>query len=292
MTELKYVTERLVFTKSTDGWSMEGVIFEPKRMRPKPPLVIWVHGIHLKFCEPEYVEIGRLVASQGMSFLSVNTRGHDFGVWLRGDEGMKLAGAGWELMHECVHDLNGWLSFAQQHGYSRIVLAGHGFGGSKIAYYMSEHLEQRIGGIVLASCASIIRDTMTDELHDKAQSMVKSGQGLDLLPWGSRPGVMPSTVSAQVQVARARVRKDLYGNSDSPPALTSIKVPVFAWFGALEQNSERDVEGFLRSTAQNLTGSSSVETALLPNATYLYTGAEIEVATALSAWVSRVFVTQ
>ncbi|MFT0858902.1 alpha/beta hydrolase [Ancylobacter sp. G4_0304] len=280
-------TERLVFTESTDGYTLAGALFEPAGRKKASTLVIWVHGIHLRFCEPEYVEIGRQVASQKVAFLSMNTRGQDFGVWMRGRSEAKLAGSGWELMHECTADLDGWLRFAASEGYANLVLAGHGFGGSKIIYHLSERHEPAVRGVVLVSCASIVRDMVKPEFHARAEAMVAEGHGMDLLPWGTRPGVVSSTVSAQVLVARERLHRDLYGDGQRPPALTKIRVPVLAWFGEDEVKLGRDVNGLLESMAQNLTSSPLVSTKVLPGTTYLCTGSEEMIAREVLEWVGR-----
>lgn len=281
------VKERLVFADTEDGFTHAGVLFEPAGRRAAT-LVVWLHGIHLQFCEPEYVAIGRAVAGKRTAFLSANTRGHDFGAWMRGRSGLKLAGSGWELLHECTADLEAWLRFAAGEGYDSLVLAGHGFGGSKIVYHLSEHHEPAVRGIILASCASIVRDPVLPELSARAEAMVQEGRGMDLLPWGTRPGVMTSTVSAQVHVARARLHHDLYGDSDQPPALTRIRVPTLAWFGEQEVTPGREVDRFLKTTAQNLTASPLVEIKLLPATSYLYTGSEAVVAREILQWVGRI----
>jgi pimeloyl-ACP methyl ester carboxylesterase len=280
--------ERLVFTDSSDGFSLAGVLFEPDKRLAATTLVVWVHGIHLQFCEPEYVAIGRAIASREIAFLSVNTRGHNFGAWLRGRSEPKLAGSGWELLHECTADLEGWLQFAAAEGYTNLILAGHGFGGSKIVYYLAERHEPAVCGVILASCASIVRDTLRRELDGQAQVMVSEGRGMDLLPWGTRPGVMWSTVSAQVHVARERLRDDLYGHGQQPPALTKIRVPVMAWFGEREIAPGRDVNRFLETIAHNLTASPHVDVKLLPSASYLYTGSELLVAKEILQWAGRI----
>lgn len=281
------VTERLVFAESSDGFNLAGALFQPARRKGATALVIWIHGIHLRFCEPEYVAIGRLVAAQKVAFLSVNTRGQDFGVWMRGKAESKLAGSGWELLHECSADIEGWLRFAAAEGYANLILAGHGFGGSKIVYHLSEHHEPAVRGVILASSASIVRDLVNPQFHALAEAMVAEGRGMDLLPWGTRPGVVSSTVSAQVLVARERLHRDLYGDGQRPPALTKIRVPVLAWYGELETLLGRDTGRLLQSTAQNLTASPLVDTRVLPDTTYLYTGREALIAKEILEWVGR-----
>ena len=118
--------------------------------------------------------------------------------------------------------------------------------------------------------------------------MLADGRGQDLMPWGTRPGSLQSTVSAQVYLSRARVHRDLYGFGDVPPALARVTCPVLAWFGDRETKEGRDPETFLATMRRNATQAAFVETRLLRGANYLYTGSQALVARELVRWVGRV----
>jgi hypothetical protein len=204
------------------------------------------------------VRIGRLAADRGLDFISAETRGRGFGTWLRGPAGTRLAGSAWELLTEAPSDVGAWI-------------ASRGSDG--------------IDGVVLASSGSLVRDNLDPTLADAAARAVAEGRGLDLMPFGSRSGLGPNTVSAQVYAMRARVQHELYGAADKPPALARVDVPILAWFGDSEQSAERDVRGFLDTIRRNAVLSPRVETAMLGGASYLYTGAEAVVADTLATWV-------
>jgi pimeloyl-ACP methyl ester carboxylesterase len=278
--------ERIVHALSEDGFHLAGLLFTPAT--PGDTLVLWVHGLHQGFAAPEYCAIARAVAAGGTSVLSVETRGHDFGVWLRGPGGTRLAGTGWELFSECLADLGGWITQAQALGYTRLVLAGHGYGGAKVVFHMAERAERVVCGIVIASSGSLVRDPLDAERVAEAEAMVADGRALDLMPWGTRPGSLHSTVSAQVYLSRARVHRDLYGFGELPPALARVGCPVLAWFGEREANERRDPQAFLDTMRRNAARAPWVETRVLKGASYLYTGAEAVVARELLRFVARV----
>lgn len=277
--------ETLLHATSEDGYQFAGWLCEPGAADAKPPLVIWVHGLHLSFANPEYCAIGRAAAAKGVAFLSVQTKGHDFGTWVRGPGGTKLVGSGWEIFTECLADLGGWLAAARALGFERIVLAGHGYGAAKVVFFQAERQDRGVRGVVVASSGSLVRDVIDATQLATAERMVAEGRGQDLMPWGTRRGSLQSSVSAQVYVSRARVHRDLYGYGDVPPALSRVQCPVLAWFGDREQRADRDVNVFLDTMRRNATRAPQVQTRLLRDTNYLYQGAEATVARELVRWV-------
>lgn len=279
-------SESVVHADSEDGFQLAGLLCTPRDRGQA--LVIWVHGLHLGFASAEYCAIGRDVAQRGLAFLSAETRGHDFGVWLRGRGGTRLAGSAWEIFSECLADIGGWLAAARAWGYHDVVLAGHGYGAAKVVFHMAERREPDVRGIVIASSGSLVRDPLDPDRLAQAEAMLADGRGQDLMPWGTRPGSLQSTVSAQVYLSRARVHRDLYGFGDVPPALARVTCPVLAWFGDRETKEGRDPETFLATMRRNATQAAFVETRLLRGANYLYTGSQALVARELVRWVGRV----
>jgi pimeloyl-ACP methyl ester carboxylesterase len=275
--------EKVLHVQSEDGYLLAGLSVTPADWR-RGTLIIWLHGLNLGFCEPEYVRIGRLVAERGAAFISAETRGHGFGSWLRGPAGTKLAGSAWEMLAEAPADINAWLGHARETSAQRVLFAGHGWGAAKIVYHIAERGSAGIDAVVIASSGSLVRDNTDPGQIDLAETLVREGRGLDLLPWGTRKGVAPATVSAQVYAARARVQRELYGRGDIRPALSRVDVPVLAWFGDREATQDRDVTAFLDTIRRNATAAPQVETRILRGTSYLYTGAEQVVAATLAGW--------
>jgi hypothetical protein len=107
------------------------------------------------------------------------------------------------------------------------------------------------------------------------------------MPFGTLRGSMQATVSAAAYVNRVQVHRDVHGSARVAPALTQVTCPLLAFFGALEQTPERDVDGFLQSITRNATASPLVERALIPGAGYFFAGAEAAVADRIEQFLAR-----
>jgi hypothetical protein len=246
-------------------------------------VVVWFHGVHRRFSLPEYVAIGRALAARGFQFISANTRGHDFGTWLRTDHGAMLAGSAWEAFSESPLDVSAWFDFAARHG-DRLMPVGHGQGGAKLVYYQSERQDPRVIGMTIASSGSLFRDKINEDLGEMAQAMVAEGRGKDLLPWGSRSSRQVAAISASAYIDLRKSQELLYGVNSVPPALARIRCPLLAWYGTRERFADKDIDDFLLRVRRTATASALVRTKKLPNVDYFYEGKESVVANEVAKW--------
>lgn len=272
-------TERVVFCATQDALDLAGLLIQAPGARQKAAaLCIWVHTRQQNFAEPEYVGIGRLMVSLGHDFLSVNTRGHDFGSWYRTADGPVLFGSAWERFSDSVYDLDAWVDFAVREGYRQIVLVGHGFGGAKVVHFQAQRNRPEVAAIVLASSGAAVRDKFSEAEADLAARMVAEGRGRDLMPWGTGGDTYTSTVSADWYVSRERMHAELYGTESLPPAIARVRVPVAAWYGARESRKNRDVAAFLDWLEANAVQAPRFHRTLVPGMGFFYRGHEPRVA--------------
>ncbi|MEQ9811947.1 MAG: alpha/beta fold hydrolase [Azospirillaceae bacterium] len=282
------VEERIVYAETVDGFDLRGALIRPQgASEPADPLLIWIHTRQQSFADLEYVRIGRLLAGRGFHFLTVDTRGHDFGAWYRTPDGPRLQGSAWERFSDCVNDIDAWIEAARELGYRSVVLIGHGFGGAKSLHFQAQRQLPQVAAVVLASSGSSVRDKLPADLSDLAQRMVAEGRGLDLLPWGTGENYA-SSVSAEYYVARSILRKELYGTPDLPPAVARIRCPLIAWFGRLEDRPRRRVAQFLEWIDTNAVKSPHVDCALIDGIGFFYSGREEVVVQHLCAALERI----
>jgi pimeloyl-ACP methyl ester carboxylesterase len=282
------IREQIVFARTADGITLEGAFIEPVGMEEAREPLLWLHGQHLAFSEPEYVALARVMAAMGRPVLLANTRGKGFGSWHRTASSVRLGGSGWELFQESLGDIAAWIdALHERREGRRIVLAGHGYGGTKAVYYCAQRRDPRVLALIAASTGSLVRDTLDPKALELAERMVADGKGNDLLPFGTLRGSMQATVSARAYVNRVQVNRDLHGSAEVPPALARVTCPIFAFFGALEQTSQRDVSSFLETIVRNATASPLVERALIPGASYFFNGAEAAVAEHVERFLAR-----
>jgi len=285
--------EEVVFTDAEDRLGLHGLFFRPDSPTAGLP-VLWIHGLFASFYDNEYVALGREMAGRGYTFLSANTRGHDFGAALRGPDGRPVTGGtAWESLQESPRDVGGWVDFLFAWGYRRVILAGHGLGARKAAFYLTERLDPRVAGLVVASPIVLKHPggAPTEEersLLSSARGMVASGRGRDLLPWPAEGCPFSAATHVELEDPDAPFSNlfALTGHGRTTPLVAEVKVPILAFFGSQERSSDgRDRAGELGLLRHSARSSPNVTITLIRGADYRYTGKINAVADVISKFV-------
>jgi len=187
------VTEALVQARAEDGILNSGAMFSPANGSAKPIAVIWVHGNGVNFYSPTYLTIARELAMRGLTTITVNTRMHDLGnvAGYHGETRIR-GGSYWGATSEQVRDLAGWIDFAKQRGFNRVVLVGHSAGATAVQLYGAQRQDDRVAGIVLASGRFRPGTAPVDSARLKeAARLVAEGRGEEVpqIPNAARPTV-------------------------------------------------------------------------------------------------------
>jgi pimeloyl-ACP methyl ester carboxylesterase len=287
------VTEALVQARADDGILNGGAMFMPANDSANPVAVIWVHGNGVNFYSPTYVTIGRELAMRGFATITANTRMHDLGnvAGFRGQTRIR-GGSYWGLTSEQVRDLAAWIDFAQQRGFSRVVLVGHSAGATAVQLYQAQRQDDRVAGLVLASGRFRPSPEPVDSVRLKqAARLVADGRGEDApqIPNASRPSV--TSAATLLDLANmGRLLTDFFGVQASDAPATRIRCPILAWFGTREAEigTAVDLELLESTLKRHSTGPSQVTTVMIQNADHMYAGAEARVAQTLAEWVDDV----
>lgn len=287
--------EKLVFVTTEDGLELEGLLIRPQSGEETGPLVVWVHGMHRRFSQREFVEIGRQLARLGRPFLTVNTRGHDLGAWFRTPSGHILGGTAWEQFIDSPFDIAAWTDLARKEGFKNYVLVGAGYGAPKIVFYQVQRQDRHLSGCVFASSGTIVRDKITElapaETTALAKRMIAEGRGQELMAMGAVSDSFGSTVSAQVYADRARIHREFYGEGDDrPPALAQIRLPIFVLYGSKAQRRDRPLPTFIETIRRTAVQSPSVQAKIIEGATNTFVGYEAVVAREIAGWIDQTLV--
>ena len=112
------------------------------------------------------------------------------------------------------------------------------------------------------------------------------GQGEDLVRDPKRS--FPSFVSAATFLDIASTPpqfKDFFGVQTPNAAVTQIRCPLLAFFGAKgDVGTEADLELLKSSIQRQSSGPSRVSTVMIENADHMYTGEEAQVAQVIAKW--------
>ena len=282
--------EQLVYVRSADDVVDGGVLFTSPRQPSTPLAIIWVHGWGANFYTPSYVGIGRALAERGFPTISVNTRMHDIGnVEKYSLLGNRVRGGGyWGVTSEDARDIAAWINYAEQLGYSRVILVGHSAGWSSVARYLADSQDHRVAGAVFAS-PGVGYSTEPDDtqLLAQARKLVGEGNGDDLLRLPHRS--FPSFVSAATYldgVNTPREYEDFFGTQTPDPAITKVTCPVLAFYGSKDDiGGEKDLALLTSSVRRLAHGPRTVDTAVIANGNHEYVGQEAQVVQVITRWI-------
>jgi pimeloyl-ACP methyl ester carboxylesterase len=280
--------EQLVFVRSKDDVVSGGALFTAPKDSSQPIAVIWIPGWGVNFYLPSYVGIGRALAERGCTTITANTRMHDIGNVEKYSWGKRVRGGGyWGVTSEAARDIAAWIDFAQQLGFSQVVLVGHSAGWASVRRYQADTRDQRVAGLVLASGGVGFTAQADDPaLVAQAKKLVADGAGDDLLRLPNRS--FPSFVSAATfldGVNTPREYEDFFGTQISDPAVMRVRCPILAFFGTNDDVGTEANLQLLKSSVQRLpSGPSRVDITMIQNGNHEYVGEEAQVAKTIASW--------
>jgi pimeloyl-ACP methyl ester carboxylesterase len=222
---------RLCTFKTDDNERLHGLLFTPQD-RQTDLALLFVHGVAMNFYLPPLSVFGQELAARGFHSFVINTRGHD---WIsRAGNLTKFGGSAYELLEDCLPDLDAALEFLRKQGYHRFVLIGHSLGAIKSIIYQGTRRRRDIVGIVSCSAPRqfyserVARQPGFRELMDKAEGLIAENEGDELLfvGVGATPGIF---------TARTHVNK--YGrddNNDCRPYAGRLGCALLALVGGAE----------------------------------------------------------
>ena len=183
---------------STDGIELDAVLYEPAKKTKR--IIIHVHGKEGHFVQNHFVHVlGEQFAQNGYSFLTFNNRGHDYMADLlkRTSTGYtwEQGGSMFDILENCVLDIQGIIDYVINLGYSEIILQGHSLGPHKISYYLSQILNHFVSQVIFLTTADVHYqfDSSVPEWEKYslfAKKMIDEGKGKDLMPirlWSNCP---------------------------------------------------------------------------------------------------------
>ena len=223
-------TQFCVF-KTDDNERLHGLLFTPQN-QPSDLALVFVHGVAMNFYLPPLVTFGQELAACGYHSFVINTRGHD---WIsRVGNLTKFGGSAYELLEDCLPDLDGALAYLKEQGYRRFVFIGHSLGAIKSIIYQGTRRRDDVVGIVSCSAPRqfyserAARQPGFREVIDKAEALIAEGKADELLSIGV--GATPGIFSARTHVNK-------YGrddNNDCRPYAEHLGCALLALVGGEE----------------------------------------------------------
>jgi pimeloyl-ACP methyl ester carboxylesterase len=288
---------------ATDGVELSGLVYEPKRATKRAAVFLHGNGGASIFDSNRTNRLAEVFLRHGIAYAPFNNRGAHLIRRLRATSGTRRrsvdGGMAFELIRDCVHDIDGAARMLRERGFTELFLLGHSTGANKIAVY--DHYRPRnpfrryvlLGG---ADDAGLTRmyagERRFEQALVKARAMIKAKRGAELVPRTLSP--MPLSwrsfldtnnpdgdynVFPFLEVMRGRIsRKPLFRH------LAGIRKPSLYLYGDSDEYLFDDVSGCVAILAEAIGGKPNVEIAVLEDADHGFGGREEELGTLIAEW--------
>lgn len=201
--------------------------------------VIHMHGMSGNGYEHPFLDnMHETYVKNGISFFSIDTRGHGIISYFRQKdgsdlwgEGTKLGGSCYEIFDESMHDIRGAIEYLATLGKTKFILQGHSLGGSKVVNYLKSTNDERVAGAILLAPTDMVAWANTEPKNadyiEKAQKSVTDGMPEALVGAQCWKDETPLSAQTYLSICKADTPVDIYRNE----VLGVIDTPMTIIYG-------------------------------------------------------------
>ena len=289
---------RLIRFDATDGASLAGLLFEPRKRTTRA--VIFLHGTggSSVFESKRTNAIAPAFAREGIAYFPFNNRGAQ--VVRR--VGRDLGGYAFERIRECVFDIDGAVHELRARGYRDVTLVGHSTGANKFAVYASLKRRNPIKRYVLMGggddTGMLYEQLGARRFHaalEKARAMIRDRRGDELVPralsslpmsWRSFYDMGNPNGDYNVFPFLEVMRGVRLSRRPRFRHVRGIRKPALFVYGENDEYQYGDVSRCVAILAEALGPKPNVEIAVMQDADHGFGGREEELAALISAWMT------
>ncbi|MBI2971051.1 MAG: DUF1749 domain-containing protein [Candidatus Aenigmarchaeota archaeon] len=283
----------IVKFSTKDGIELQGVLADAKSTVG----LLHVHGLAGNFYENSFLDtLADAAAGNRITFLSMNTRGHDYVNDLVRFDGKKHKiiniGGALERFEDCLLDIQAGISVLKSRGCTNIVLQGHSSGCQKIAYYHLETKDPSVTGMVLLAPAddmTIVRNMLGNKFGaamKKMKKLVKSCKGATFMPQGLLGLPVLSAGRLYSLCNPASIEARLFNYEGPMKEISKVSVPVLAIFGEKDTYLTQPATDLLRIMKSKATGT-TCDTAVIKGAPHNFRGHEEQLVGLIIPWIRK-----
>lgn len=304
---------RLVHFLTTDNLLLPGLLYEPDKKTDKVIIYLHGNGSSSVFYKPEINEFAEIYNKHGYAFFPFNNRGAHFIKSLtrikNGIEEKALYGMTYELIEECVADIDGAVSFLQSLGYTTFILVGHSSGANKAVVYNYRKPNNKISRFVLEAggddsglhFARMGKDTFLNALST-SQKHISMGKGRKLAPKrlvGDLPISYQSlfdTINPDGLYNTFSYYSFLHKTPANPRPIphtkelfvevNALRTPTFVVYGSEDEYCYGRVEECMNIFSKNVKDNSYFSYSIIQGADHGFTNKEGELANTIVNWLA------
>lgn len=283
---------------SSDNITHQGLLFSPENAQTEK-IIIHIHGMAGNFYENSFIPVmAKYYTASNISFLTFNNRGHDYICDCKrynsdGSTESFSGGTAYEVLEDCVFDIEGAIAFAKKQGYREIILQGHSSGANKVVYSMSKKQMDIQRVILISPCDDIgvsidaIGNDRRTELLNLAKDLVAKGKSNAFMPDGAFFSY-PYTAKAYLDSFLDGSALDMFPYrtpTSSFSEFASISVPMLVIFGNNGEFLLQDSKLIFDLLNQKKHPHAKLSCQVIDGAPHSYTSKENDLAHVIINWV-------
>lgn len=188
------INTKLVEFLSTDNLPLPGILFEPKKKTTAAVIYLHGNGSSSIFKNLEQLQAAATALNKlSVAYFAFNNRGagllNKIRVKKHGRVKKIPTGAGYELIKDCIKDIDGAINFLQSLSYEKFFLIGFSTGANKICVYNYFKPKNKIAGYIIVAGGDdmgiyykLLGKNKFTKLLIKAKQKIKQHKGLELAP--------------------------------------------------------------------------------------------------------------
>ncbi len=304
----------LITVLSSDKLELPAALFTPTKKTNKVAIFLHGNGDSGVFYKTKMInELGQKLASDGIAFLALNNRGARYKKKLivsgSGDPGKEdtvLGGACYELIEDCVKDIDGAILTLENRGFNEFYLIGFSTGANKICVYDNLSKKNKVSKYIHAGPGDD-SGLFYNEIGDKhfwksleySRKMIDNGNPLKVMP--KYTGMHPFSAQSAFDILEPNGAYNTFpyfeattmrlGNKKLFNEYASIEKPMLVVFGEFDEftytggGSESALEILRQKTNKKIKDKS--EYIIIKNTDHSFNGKEGELADTIADWLKK-----
>lgn len=299
---------RLVSFLSSDNVKLPGLLYEPEK--PTNKAAIYLHGngsASIFYGADKTNTLATTLNQNNITFFPFNNRGANYisslHKYINGEDTRALYGYSYEIIKDCIYDIEGAIAFLKQHGYKEFYLIGSSTGANKIVLFDFYKPQNEVSKYILLSGGD---DTglyykqfgqkKFMNVLKQAKKEILAGNGTKLVPssimdffisWQSLYDTINPNGDYNIFPFNEYMNSLKLSDKELFREFKNINKPTFVVYGGHDEYCYENAAGCVE-VLKNITRQNTNFTYhIIPEADHGFTDHEEELAQHISAWLTN-----
>ena len=206
--------------------------------------VVHMHGMSGNGYENAFLDtLHETYSKLGVSLFAIDNRGRGIissfqqrDELSRWGEDAKLGGSCFEVLDECINDINGAINYLKSIGKTKFILQGHSLGCTKVVYYMNTQATDDIEKVILLAPTDMVAWASRDKNHEKniekAHKLIAENKPTALVDAQCWPDETPLSAQTYLSICVANTSADIYSERENGALLGNVNKPMLIVYGS------------------------------------------------------------